>query len=231
MFRRPPSSDERYHYGDFDAFAFAASKLERPHRLRRPHQLKDHDIRQDEWAYFIDVLSREAFRHRHTHRSSPLAQLQPRLTKDVQELLRAWQHGYFGPRAVQVYVSENGKKVYDHGYGVPFHRAAMSMYDGRSMYTDTPTRRRGTYSDGDEGSSDESDEYDPREEARFSARERAHRREKRRRRARKRREERHAARHVLASGEWEVHFEYTAPTVFGAKPLRYGEKLRYERPL
>ncbi|KAJ9111272.1 hypothetical protein QFC22_006572 [Naganishia vaughanmartiniae] len=236
MFRRPPSNDERYHYGDFDSFAFSSTRLDRPDRLRRPYQLKDHDVRQDEWSYFIESLSREAYRHQrpHHHSGDSHTHSHPRLTKAVQDLLRAWQHGYFGPRAVQVYVAKGGKKVYDHGYGVPFHRAAMSMYDGRSVYTDITRHRGGSYSDGDRGSSDEESEdtYDSHEEARFSARERAHRRDKRRRRARERREERRAAKHGggVISGEWEVHFEYTAPTVHGVKSVKYGEKLPYERP-
>ncbi|KAJ9095339.1 hypothetical protein QFC21_005705 [Naganishia friedmannii] len=231
MFRRPPSNDEKYHYGDFDSFAFSAARLDRPDRLRRPYPLKDHDVRQDEWAYFIESLSSEAFRHQQRSQSDSHSHSHPRLTKDVQDLLRAWQHGYFGPRAVQVYIAKGGKKVYDHGYGVPFHRAAMSMHDGRSVYTDTTTRYRDiAHSDGQ--SSDEGSEntYDSHEEARFSARERAHRREKRRRRARERREERKAAKHGIVSGEWEVHFEYTAPTVHGVKSVKYGEKLPYERP-
>jgi hypothetical protein len=251
IFRRPPSNDERYHYGDFDSFAFSATRLARPDRLRRPYQLKDHDVRQDEWAYFVESLSSEAYRQQrphhhndhnddsgggdsHPHRSQ---QEQPRLTKDVQDLLRAWQHGYFGPRAVQVYVSRGGKKVYDHGYGVPSHRAAMSMHDGRrSVYTDTTTmtnryRGGGGGASGSSGGESETT-YDSREEARFSARERAYRREKRRRRARERREERRAVRRGDAGGggEWEVHFEYTAPTVHGVKSVKYGEKLPYERP-
>lgn len=229
MFNRAPSTNDECRYGDFESFAFPASRLNHPSRLRRPHAMKDHDVRQDEWGYFIEALSQEALRHvdapsHPMHSPEPV----PRLTKAVQELLRAWQLGYFGPRAVQVYVAKNGKKVYDHGFGVPRHRAALSMRDGRSIYTDA-TSYRDAHSD---GASTDSDSFDPHEEARFSARERAYRREKRRQRARERREERKALRSGHVRGEWEVHFAYTEPTMFkpGVKPRRYGEKVPFVRP-
>jgi hypothetical protein len=222
MFHRAPSVDSHYGYGDFESFAFPASKLNRPSRLRRPHTLKDHDVRQDEWGFFIEALAIEALRHAH---SSSDDDPQPRLTSAVLELLRAWQTAYFGPRAVQVYVARNGKRVYDPGFGVPGHRAALSLREGRSIHNDTASYRE-SYSDGD--STDDSDSFDPHAEARFSARERAYRRERRRHRARERR----AERPTQIRGEWEVHFSYTEPTVFkaGVKPRRYGERVPFERP-
>ena len=220
MFQRAPSTDSHYGYGDFDSFAFPAGKLNRPSRLRRPRELKDHDVRQDEWGFFIEALAHEALRHASSRDDEP----QPRLTSAVLELLRAWQHAYFGPRGVQVYVARNGKRVYDHGFGLPKHRAALSMREGRSIYTDTASRRD-AYSDGD---STDSESFDPHAEARFSARERAVRRERRRLRARERR----AIRQGELHGDWEVHFAYTEPTVFqaGMKPRRYGERVPFERP-
>lgn len=221
MFHRAPSTSNDYRYGDFEPFAFPASRLHHPGRLRRPHELKDHDIRQDEWGVFIEALSQEALRHVDHHSSDSV----PRLTQSVHELLRAWQIAYFGPRAVQVYVAKDGKKVYDHGFGIPRHRAALSIRDGRSMLTDT-TSYRDVYSD----SATDSSDVDPHAEARFSARERAYRREKRRQRAKERRAVRYGGREHR--GEWEVHFAYTEPTIFkaGLKPRRYGEKVPFERP-
>lgn len=217
MFHRAPSTSAENCYADFEPFAFPANRLRQPGTLRRPHALKDHDIRQDEWGFFIEALAHEALRHvDHGNPDHP-----PRLTKAVHELLRAWQVGYFGPRAVQVYVARDGKKVYEPGFGVPRNRAAPSMRDGRSMYTDT-TSYRDVYSDATTTDSSDIDLH----EGRFSARQRAYRRERRRQRPRDRRAR------GGDGGEWEVHFAYTEPTMFkpGLKPRRYGEKVPFERP-
>ncbi|KAI5450328.1 hypothetical protein NCC49_003113 [Naganishia albida] len=217
MFHRAPSTSAENGYADFEPFAFPANRLRQPGTLRRPHALKDHDIRQDEWGFFIEALAHEALRHvDHGNPDHP-----PRLTKAVHELLRAWQVGYFGPRAVQVYVARDGKKVYEPGFGVPRNRAAPSMRDSRSMYTDT-TSYRDVYSDATTTDSSDIDLH----EGRFSARQRAYRRERRRQRPRDRRAR------GGDGGEWEVHFAYTEPTMFkpGLKPRRYGEKVPFERP-
>jgi hypothetical protein len=220
MFHRAPSTDSHYTYGDFESFAFAANRLNRPGRLRRPRALESHDVRKDEWGFFIEALAHEALRHASLDEGEP----QPRLTSSVLDLLRAWQHAYFGPRAVQVFVSRNGERVYDHAFGVSRHRAALWMPDERRIHTHTASYRD-AHSDKD---STESESLEAYADARFPARKRAARRDRRWQRARERR----TARQADLEGEWDVHFAYTEPTVFraGFRPRRYGERVSFERP-